>query len=117
MTDQTIVLVEKRKSKQFNQFIKMFKSRTEIPTAEIRSKIAKSSFQELILEKIYELNETISKISHDSEPFIVPILYNKNGKVIQAFQRRSSIEIIDDDPNYFHLKINRQNQSMENFSK
>ena len=104
MNEQLIILIE-RKSKQFTRFIELFKNRAEIPIKEVRSKIAKSSYYDLILNKIYVLNETIKNIDPKLECFITPCLNNKNGKIIQTFKRSCDIEIVDEDPNFFYLKV------------
>ena len=105
MPDQVVILIERRGKKQFTRFIEMFKNRAEIPIKEIRSTIPKSTFYEFILGKIYDLNQTIKNIDPSLEAFIVPTLQNNNGKIIQTFKRNCDIEIIDEDPNFFYLRL------------
>ncbi len=105
MADQIIILVERKERKQFTRFMELFKNRSEIPIKEIRSKIPKSTFYDFILSKIYTLNETIKNIDPSLEPFIIPALNNNNGKIIQTFKRNANIEIIDEDPNFFYLRL------------
>ena len=105
MGEQIIILVERKGKKQFTKFIEMFKSRQEIPIKELRSKIPKSTFYEFILNKIYVLNQTIKSIDPRLEAFIIPTLQNNNGKIIQTFKRNCDIEIIDEDPNFFYLRL------------
>ncbi|HLC62254.1 MAG TPA: hypothetical protein VJI52_04520, partial [Candidatus Nanoarchaeia archaeon] len=64
-----------------------------------------SSYYDFILNKIFELNQTIKNIDPQLESFISPTLNNSNGKIIQTFKRNCDIEIIDEDPNFFYLKI------------
>jgi len=103
--EQVIILIERKGRTQFTRFIELFKNRAEIPIKEIRSKIAKSSYYDFILNKIFELNQTIKNIDPQLESFISPTLNNSNGKIIQTFKRNCDIEIIDEDPNFFYLKI------------
>ena len=105
MEGQTIILIERKGGRQFTRFIELFKSRAEIPIKEVRAKISKSSYYDFILNRIYALNETIRNINPKHEAFIIPILSNNNGKIIQTFKRNSNIEIVDEDPNFFYLKI------------
>jgi hypothetical protein len=105
MTEQIIILVERKGRKQFTRFMELFKNRAEIPIKEIRSKIPKSTFYDFILTKIYTLNEAIKNINPNLEAFIIPTLQNNNGKIIQTFKRNSDIEIIDEDPNFFYLRL------------
>lgn len=110
MADQTIILIERKGGKQFTRFIELFKSRAEIPIKEVRAKISKSSYYDFILNRIYDLNETIRHINPQLESFIMPTLNNNNGKIIQTFKRNCDIEIIDEDPNFFYLRIKSRNQ-------
>ena len=105
MSEQTIILIERKGRAQFSRFIELFKDRAEIPIKEVRSKIPKSTYYDFILNKIYELNETIKNIDPKLESFIAPTLNNNNGKIIQTFKRNSDIEIIDEDPNFFYLRL------------
>ena len=105
MKGQTIILIERKGRKQFTRFIELFKNRLEIPIREVRSKIPKSSYYEFILNRIYALNETIRNIDPKLESFIIPTLNNNNGKIIQTFKRNCNIEILDDDPNFFYLRL------------
>src|SRR3989338_3148096 len=111
--EQAVILIERKGKGQFIRFIEMFKNRTEIPMKEIRAKIARSSFYELILGRIYELNQTLSRLSPDLEPFIAPTLQNLNGKIIQSFRRNCNIEIVDEDPNYFYLRVKTTERQLE----
>ena len=105
MSEQITILIERKGKNQFTRFIELFKNRTEIPIKEVRSKVAKSSYYEFILNRIFTINETIKHINPSLESFIVPNLKNSNGKVVQTFKRNCNIEIIDEDPNFFYLKI------------
>ena len=105
MEGQTIILIERKGGKQFTRFIELFKSRAEIPIKEVRAKISKSSYYDFILNRIYAINETIRKINPNLEAFITPTLNNNNGKIIQTFKRNCNIEIIDEDPNFFYLRL------------
>ena len=91
MEGQTIILIERKGRKQFTRFIELFKNREEIPIKEIRSTIPKSTFYEFIDPNL--------------EAFIVPTLQNNNGKIVQTFKRNCNIEIIDEDPNFFYLRL------------
>ncbi len=105
MEHETIILIERKRGKQFTRFIELFKNRAEIPIKEVRAKISKSSYYDFILNRIYDLNETIRNIDPKLEAFITPILSNNNGKIIQTFKRNCNIEIVDHDPNFFYLRI------------
>ena len=105
MADQTIILIERKGGKQFTKFIELFKSRGEIPIKEVRAKISKSSYYDFILNRIYALNETIRNINPKFEAFITPTWNNTNGKIIQTFKRNCNIEIIDEDKNFFYLRL------------
>ena len=102
---ETIILIERRGKKHFTSFIELFKNRAEIPIKEVRSKIPKSSYYDFILNKIYALNETVRSIDPKLEHFITPTLINNNGKIVQTFKRNLNIEIIDEDPNFFYLRL------------
>src|SRR3989338_5248186 len=110
MADKTIILIERKRGKQFTRFIEMFKNRVEIPMKEVRAKIPKSSYYDFILNRIYALNETIKIIDPNLEPFITPTLNNNNGKIVQTFKRNCNIEIVDEDPNFFYLLINKNTE-------
>lgn len=103
--EQVIILIERKGRKQFTRFIELFKNRAEIPIKEIRAKIPKSSYYDFILNKIFALNQTIKTIDPSLEPFISPTLNSNNGKIIQTFRRNCNIEIVDEDPNFFYLRI------------
>jgi len=105
MTEQIVILLERKGRRQFTRFIELFRDRAEIPVREIRSKIPKSTFYEFILSKIHTINQSIKNIDPTLEPFIIPVIYNNNGKLIQTFRRNSNIEIADDDPNFFYLRL------------
>jgi len=105
MDESVIILIERKGGKQFTRFIELFKNRAEIPIKEVRSKIAKSSYYDFVLSRIYALNETIRNIDPKLESFIAPTLNNTNGKIIQTFKRNCDIEITDEDPNFFYLRI------------
>ena len=100
-----VILIERKGGKEFLRFIDLFKKRPEISMKEVHAKIAKSSYYDFILNKIYALNETIKNLDPKLEPFIIPALANTNGKVIQTFKRNRDIEILDDDPNFIYLKV------------
>ena len=102
--DKVIILIE-RKGKQFTRFIELFKNRAEIPIKEVRAKISKSSYYDFVLNRIYALNETIRHIDPKLEPFIAPTFNNTNGKIVQTFKRSCEIEITDEDPNFFYIKL------------
>ena len=103
--EQIVILIERKGRKQFTRFIELFKNRDEIPIKEVRAKISKSSYYDFILNKIYALNETIKNIDPKQESFITPTLINTNGKIIQTFKRNCNIEIVDEDPNFFYLRL------------
>ena len=105
MDEQVIILIERKGRKQFTRFIELFKNRAEIPIKEVRAKISKSSYYDFVLNRIYDLNEAIRNIDPMLEPFIAPTLNNHNGKIIQTFKRNCEIEITDDDPNFFHIRL------------
>lgn len=105
MADETIIMIERKGRTQFTKFIKLFKDRIEVPIKEVRSMMPKSTFYDFILAKIYALNESIKNIHPEIEPFIAPTLKNNNGKIVQTFKRSCDIEIIDEDPNFFYLRI------------
>lgn len=108
--EQVIILIERKGKKQFSRFIEFFKNRAEIPIKEIRAKISKSSYYDFVLNRIYALNETIRHIDPKLEPFISPTLNNTNGKIVQTFKRSCDIEIIDEDPNFFYLRVKSDNE-------
>ena len=108
--EQVIILIERKNGKQFSKFIELFKNRTEIPIKEVRAKVAKSSYYDFILNKICDLNETVKNLSQKHEPFIIPTLNNSNGRVIQTFKRNCDIEILDEDPNFFYLRLKSHDQ-------
>jgi len=105
MGEQVIILVERKGKKQFTRFMELIKDKAEIPIKEIRSQIPKTTFYDFILSKIYNINQTIKNIDPSLEPFLIPTLNNVNGKIIQTFKRNCDIEIIDEDPNYFYLRL------------
>lgn len=105
MAEQIIILIERKGRKQFTRFMELFKERSEIPIKEIRSKIPKSTFYDFILSKIYTINQSIKNINPNLEPFIIPAFNNDNGRVIHTFKRNCNIEIIDEDPNFFYLRL------------
>ena len=111
MNEQIIILIERKGRKQFTRFIELFKNRAEIPIKEIRSKIPKSSYYDFILNKVFALNQTIKNIDPKLEPFIAPTLNSNNGKIIQTFRRNCNIEIIDEDPNFFYLRLKVKGES------
>ena len=110
MENQTVILIERKGRKQFTRFIELFKNRVEIPIKEVRSSIPKSTFYDFILGKIYDLNQTINNIDPSLEPFISMTLHNNNGKIVQTFKRNCNIEIVDEDPNFFYLLINKNTE-------
>ena len=105
MGEQVIILLERKGRKEFSKFMQLFKDKSEIPIKEIRSKIPKSTFYDFILGKICIINQSIKNINPDLEPFIIPAIYNNNGKIIQTFKRNCNIEIMDEDPNFFYLRL------------
>ncbi|MBI2657762.1 hypothetical protein HYX08_03655 [Candidatus Woesearchaeota archaeon] len=105
MESQTIILIERKGKKQFGKFINLFKHKSEISIREVRAKIPKNSFYDLILKSIYAVNQAIQNIDPSLEPFISPKLHDHNGKIIQTFRRSCQIEIIDEDPNFYYLKL------------
>lgn len=105
MTEQIVILIERKGRKQFTRFIEMFKDRPEIPIKEIRSTIPKSTFYEFILAKLYSINQSIKNINPSLEPFITPAFSDFNGRIIQTFRKNCNIEIIDEDPNFFYLRL------------
>lgn len=105
MAEQVVILIERKGRKQFTRFIELFKNRPEIPIREIRSKIPKSTFYEFILSKLYMLNQSIKNINPDLEHFIIPAISSQNGKIIQTFRKNCNIQIVDEDPNFFYLKV------------
>lgn len=105
MAEQVVILIERKGRKQFTRFIELFKSRSEIPIKEIRSKIPKSTFYEFILNKLYTINQSIKNINPSLEHFIIPAFSNDNGKIIQTFRKNCNIEIMDEDPNFFYLRL------------
>ena len=105
MTEEVVILIERKGRKQFSRFVEMFKERSEIPVKEIRSMIPKSTFYDFILGKIYKINQSIKNIDPSLEHFIVPAFSNDNGKIVQSFKRNCDIELIDEDPNFFYLKL------------
>ena len=105
MTEEVVILIEKKGRKQFTRFVELFKDRAEIPIKEIRSKIPKSTFYDFILSKIYKINQSIKNIDPGLEHFIVPAFSNDNGKIVHSFRRNCDIELIDEDPNFFYLKL------------
>ena len=108
MAEQTIILIERKGRTHFIKFIDLFKNRMEVPLKEVRKKIPKSSYYQLILNRIYDLNESIQNIDPKHEPFISPNLNNSNGKIIQTFRRNCKIEITDEDPNFYYLRIRNE---------
>ena len=105
MAEQTIILIERRNSRQFARFIELFKNRSEIPIKEVRSKISKNSFYDIVLSRLYTLNKTIKIIDPRIESFIIPTLNDRNGRIVQTFTRNCEIEMLDKDPNFFHLRL------------
>lgn len=105
MASQTVILIERKGRTHFTRFIELFKNRAEIPMREVRSSIPKSTFYDFILGKIYALNQTIKNIDPSLEPFISMTLENTNGRIVQTFKRNCNIEIIDEDPNFFYLRL------------
>ena len=105
MDNQEVIILIERKGKQFTRFIELFKNRAEIPIKEVRAKISKSSYYDFVLNRIYALNETIRHIDPKLEPFIAPTFNNTNGKIVQTFKRSCEIEITDEDPNFFYIKL------------
>jgi len=105
MAEQVVILIERKGRKQFTRFMELFKNRAEIPIKEIRSKIPKSTFYDFILSKIYTINQSIKNIDPSLEPFLVPAFNNDNGRIIHTFRRNCNIEVIDEDPNFFYLRL------------
>lgn len=105
MTEQIVILIERKGRKQFTRFMELFKDRSEIPIKEIRSKISKTSFYHFILSKIHTINQSIKNINPSLEPFIIPAFRNDNGRTVQTFRKNCNIEIIDEDPNFFYLRL------------
>jgi hypothetical protein len=105
MDEQVIILIDKERSRQFSKFIELFKARPEIPLAEIRSKIQKNAYYDFVLGKIHALNKTIKSIRPEMQFFIHPAFTSHKGKIVQILRRNCNIEIIDNDPNFFYLKL------------
>lgn len=105
MEHRTIILIERKGKRQFTRFIELFKNRDEIPIKEVRLLMPQSTFYLLILSKIYKINQTIKNIDPNLEPFISMALQNSNGKIVQTFKRSCDIEIMDEDPNFFYLRV------------
>ena len=110
MAEEIILLIERAGRKQFSNFLELFIKRSEIPMKEIRLKIPKSTFYDFILTKIYKINLAIKTINPDMESFIIPVLSNRNGKIIQCFRRNCNIEISNEDPNFFYLKLKKESK-------
>jgi hypothetical protein len=100
-----IILIERRSISHFARFIELFRQRQEIPIREVRSKIAKSTFYYLVLNKIYCINQVIKSISQDTDFFINVTLKQENGKIIQTLRRHENVQIIGQDSNFFHIKV------------
>jgi hypothetical protein len=111
MTDQFVMLIERLSRKQFSKFIEMFKNRQEIPIKEIRKKIPKSTFYDFILNKVYRINHAIKTLNNDNDGLLIPALIEKNGKVTQCFKRNGKIKIVDEDPYFFYLILQKDNTS------
>ena len=105
MAEQIVILIERKGRKQFTRFIELFRERSEIPIKEIRSTIPKSSFYEIILSKIYTINQSIKNINPSLEHFIIPSFHNNKGKIVQTFKRNCDIELIDEDPNFVYIRL------------
>lgn len=105
MNEQVVILIERKGRKQFTKFIELFKNRSEISIKEIRSIIPKSTFYDFILNKIYTINQSIKNIDPSLEHFIIPAFNNDNGRIIHTYKRNCNIEVIDEDPNFFYLKL------------
>ena len=112
MPEQIVILIERKGKKQFTRFIELFKNRPEIPIKEIRSTIPKSTFYEFILSKLYTINQSIKHINPSLDHFIIPAFSNDNGRIIQTFRKNCNIEIVDEDPNFFYLKLKMGNDEI-----
>ena len=112
MPEQIVILIERKGKKQFTRFIELFKNRPEVSVREIRSKIPKSTFYDFILAKLYSINQSIKNINPDMDPFIIPAFSDFNGRIIQTFRKNCNIEIVDEDPNFFYLKLKMGNDEI-----
>ena len=113
MAEQTIILIERKEKTHFAIFIELFKNRIEVPFREVRKKIPNSSYYEFTLNKIHTLNKTIKLLDPEHEAFITPSINDDNGKIIQTFKRNRKLEIIDDDPNFFYLKLKTNTEEVK----
>ena len=112
MPEQVVILIERKGRKQFTRFVELFKNRPEIPIKEIRSQIPKSTFYEFILSKLYTINQSIKHINPSLEHFIIPAFSSVDGRIIQTFRKNCNIEIVDEDPNFFYLKLKMGNDEI-----
>ena len=113
MAEQVTILIERKGRKQFTKFIELFMERSEISMKEIRSQIPKSTFYDFLLSKIYTINQSIKNINPSLEPFIAPGFYDDNGKITQCFKRNCDIEIIDEDPNFFYIRLKAEDKNAQ----
>ena len=102
---EQLILIERNDRKQFSKFIELFKAKQEIPMQEIRGKIAKSTFYEIVLARIHSINESIKAINPDVGSFISPSLGELNGRIVQTMKRNCNVDIIDEDRNFFYLRV------------
>ncbi|MFH1848947.1 MAG: hypothetical protein ABH879_02055 [archaeon] len=105
MTEPVTILIERNGRKQFSRFIELFQERSVISVKEIRSKIPKSTFYDFVLRKINTINESIHNINPDLGPFITPSFNNHNGRITMSLRINCDIEVLDDDPNFFRLRL------------
>ena len=105
MSEQIAILIERKGKKHFTRFIELFINRAEVSVKEIKSKIPRSTFYKLVLSRIYIINQSIKNLDPSLEPFIIPAFYNDNGKIVYTFKRNCDIKIVDEDPNFFYLRL------------
>ena len=111
MNEQVLILIDKERSRQFTKFIELFKEKPEIPLTEVRSKIQKNAYYNFVLVKLDAINSTIRSLKPEMQFFISPAFSNRKGKIVHTLKKNCSIEIIDNDPNFFYLKIKQGEQS------
>ena len=108
MNEQVLILIDKERSRQFTKFIELFKEKPEIPMTEVRSKIQKNAYYNFVLAKLDALNHTIRSLKPEMQFFISPAFSNRKGKIVHTLKKNCNIEIIDNDPNFFYLKIKEE---------
>ena len=84
---KTLVLLEKRTS--LIKLLQMFKSNKELEIREIKQKIPRATYYDILIKKLVDINSVLSK----SKPayFITPTFIRKNGKILSGLKIHPNI--------------------------